>query len=90
MPLGKCAHCTEYARLTERTQQVSESDERGSTVPTVGSINYEIPEDLHRELKVIAARQGATLKAVVIAALRDYVETAEEPSSPSRVKSNAR
>lgn len=37
------------------------------------NINYEIPEHLHRDLKVRAAQEGITLKALVIQALRSEV-----------------
>lgn len=30
------------------------------------SINYEIPEDLHRALKVRAAEEGVTLKDLIL------------------------
>lgn len=37
------------------------------------NINYELPEDLHRALKVRAAEEGKTLKQVILDALRAWV-----------------
>lgn len=37
------------------------------------NINYEIPEELHRALKVKAAEEGKTLKQVIIEAFRLYL-----------------
>lgn len=34
------------------------------------NINYELPEMLHKALKIEAARQGVTLKQIVLDALR--------------------
>lgn len=34
------------------------------------TINYEIPDDLHRALKVRAAEEGVTLKQLIIELLR--------------------
>jgi hypothetical protein len=38
----------------------------GDTVPTVPRINVDLPADLHRRLKVLAAERGTSLKAVVV------------------------
>jgi len=35
----------------------------------------EIPEDLHRRIKVLAARKGTTMKQIFLTALREYLET---------------
>lgn len=37
----------------------------------MGHINYDIPEDLHRALKVRAAQEGVTLKELIIRLLRE-------------------
>ncbi|HVF75510.1 MAG TPA: hypothetical protein VM938_10715 [Acidimicrobiales bacterium] len=42
-------------------------------------INYEIPDDLHRRAKVVAAQRDTTLKQVLIDALQRYVEAEESP-----------
>jgi predicted transcriptional regulator len=49
----------------------------GDTLGGVVTMNYAIPEDLHHRLKVMAAQQGTTLKAVVIQALEEYAERQE-------------
>jgi predicted HicB family RNase H-like nuclease len=38
------------------------------------NINYEIPKDLHRALKIKAAEEGKTLKALIIELLQQGVE----------------
>ncbi len=48
----------------------------------VARIHYEIPEDLHREVKSVAALQGVTLKAFVIAALQSAVDAHHEEPHP--------
>lgn len=42
------------------------------------NVNYEIPDDLHRALKMQAASEGVTLKALVIRWLTEKLET-EDP-----------
>jgi hypothetical protein len=37
----------------------------------VGRIHYEIPDDLHRKAKVVAATRGVTLKDFIIQLLAD-------------------
>jgi plasmid stability protein len=44
----------------------------------VARVNQEIPDDLHRDLRIIAAERGITLKAVVEEALRAAVEQHEK------------
>jgi predicted HicB family RNase H-like nuclease len=41
------------------------------------SMNYEIPDELHRAVKVLAAQRGMTVKALLIEALQQIVETAD-------------
>jgi predicted transcriptional regulator len=41
------------------------------------TINIKIPEDLHRDLKIIAAKTGNSLKSVIIMALEDLVKRQE-------------
>jgi hypothetical protein len=53
------------------------------SVEGVVTLNYQIPEDLHRQLKVLAAQQGMTLKALAETALREYIER-HTPSSGRR------
>ena len=38
----------------------------GNRGPDMPHINYEIPDDLHRALKIEAAKRGITLKALII------------------------
>ncbi len=40
----------------------------------VVTLNYAIDDELHQRLKVIAALQATTLKAVVIEALAEYAD----------------
>ncbi len=50
-----------------------------SPVPGTGRrINYEIPDDLHHQLKVLAAEEHTTLKELIERALRAIV-TAKKP-----------
>lgn len=42
------------------------------------NINYEIPDDLHRALKVKAAQEGKTLKALIIELLRRIEEVGDD------------
>jgi hypothetical protein len=37
-------------------------------------LHYDIPEELHKELKRLALDQDMTLKALVLAALTEYLE----------------
>ncbi len=41
-------------------------------------VNYEISPELHQRLKVLAAQQGMTLKAVVQVALAEYADRQEK------------
>ena len=45
------------------------------------SINYDLPDDLHRAAKVAAARRGVSLKAFVIEALEAAVAASEKPAA---------
>lgn len=40
-------------------------------------MNYEIPDELHRAVKVLAAQRGMTVKALLIEALQQIVEAAD-------------
>ena len=42
------------------------------------NVNYEIPDDLHRALKVRAAEEGVTLKALIIRLLSAVLEEPRE------------
>lgn len=46
-------------------------------------MNYKIDPDLHQRLKVLAARRGVTLKAIVLEALADYADR-HDPDKPPR------
>ncbi len=46
-------------------------------VTVVARIHYEIPDDLHRRVKVAAAQQGITLKQFLLDALEAAAEKAE-------------
>lgn len=52
---------------------------------TVARIHYEIPDDLHRQAKSVAALRGMTLKDFVIAALSSAVSQPES-SKPKRAR----
>ena len=41
-------------------------------------INVEIDEELHRDLRMLAARSGVTTKAVIVMALENFVRKQEE------------
>jgi predicted HicB family RNase H-like nuclease len=41
------------------------------------NVNYEIPDDLHRALKVKAAQEGLTLKALIISLLSEALRIGE-------------
>ena len=52
---------------------------------TVAGINYEIPNELHHRAKIAAAIEGVSLKAFLITALEQAVETAEnDPRQPPK------
>lgn len=40
------------------------------------NINYEVPDELHRRLKVAAAERGMTLKALIIELLESALDAA--------------
>lgn len=42
------------------------------------NVNYEIPEELHRSIRIIAAKRGTTIKALLIEALEHLVAADEE------------
>jgi hypothetical protein len=46
---------------------------------TLTRVHYEIPDDLHRKVKSLAAVEGLTLKDFVILALTEAVKRREEP-----------
>ncbi|MDQ3756507.1 MAG: hypothetical protein M3394_01495 [Actinomycetota bacterium] len=46
--------------------------------PPVPVMHYEVPEELHRRVKIAAAREGITLKEFMLRALTAAVETVEE------------
>lgn len=50
------------------------------------NVNYEIPDDLHRELKIRAAQEGVTLKDLIIRLLTEGV-TREPLINPGRLPS---
>ena len=50
-----------------------------NTVQTVARIHYEIPDDLHREVKARAAIEGKTLKQYLIDALSVSVGHTPDP-----------
>jgi predicted HicB family RNase H-like nuclease len=49
----------------------------GPSVRTVGILNYDIPDDLHRRAKAAAAMRGESLKALVVRALEREVDRLE-------------
>jgi predicted HicB family RNase H-like nuclease len=52
-------------------------------VRLVASMNYEVPDDLHRRAKAAAAMEGLSLKAFLIRALEEAVARSEGPA-PAR------
>ena len=48
--------------------------------PAVSYLHYEIDDELHRRLKVLAASRGVTLKALVVELLERAVDQAESPA----------
>ena len=42
-------------------------------------IHYEIPDDLHRELKVRAAQEGVTLKELIVRYLTEGLDRRPDP-----------
>jgi len=48
------------------------------------TLYYDIPEELHRRLKVEAATRGTTLKALVIEALEQILDAPEGKAANSR------
>ena len=43
----------------------------------VVTMNYQIPDELHYRLKVLAAQKATTLKSVVLEALEQYADRAD-------------
>lgn len=41
------------------------------------NVNYEIPLELHRAIRILAAERGTTIKALLIEALQNLVEEDE-------------
>ncbi|HEY5986680.1 MAG TPA: hypothetical protein VIV12_09920 [Streptosporangiaceae bacterium] len=50
----------------------------------VTRVHYEIPDDLHRRLKIIAAKRDLTLRKTVIQALEQYADTVEAEEQRKR------
>lgn len=48
---------------------------------SVARIHYEIPDDLHRQVKAEAALRGMTLKDFLIAALEASVRASRDPKA---------
>lgn len=48
------------------------------------TLYYDIPEDLHRRLKVEAATRGTTLKALVIEALERVLDAPDDKDANAR------
>ena len=53
------------------------SEPRAISSEVMVSINYEIPDELHREIRILAAVRGVTIKALVIEALQLLVGQAD-------------
>lgn len=41
-------------------------------------MNYDIPEQLYRDFKILAVKQGLTVKALLIQVMQDAVDTDNE------------
>lgn len=41
------------------------------------NVNYEIPVELHRAVRILAAKRGTTIKALLIEALQNLVDEDE-------------
>jgi hypothetical protein len=69
---GACVHCGERLRcfcgqfVTESSMRAHLESCRNDEVPLMAIIHYELPDDLHRALKIRAAEEGVTLKALII------------------------
>lgn len=61
-----------------RSSQGSSSYGACSKMRRMAVVNYEISPELHQRLKVLAAQQGMTLKAVVQVALAEYADRQEK------------
>lgn len=53
-------------------------------VDTMVNVNIEIPEELHRQIKLAAVLEGVTLKAYVIETLDDGVPPVTVPLASER------
>ncbi len=88
--MGKLAKLTNLAKLflfsgAPTPQPRSENGWLNTTVPaTMVNINIELPDDLHKPLKLAALLKDETLKEYVIAAIEAAVR--ESPTPPFSIK----
>jgi predicted HicB family RNase H-like nuclease len=55
-------------------------------VSDITRVHIELPDEVHHDAKVAAARRGITLKAWVTEAIEEKVVREEEPDQPARPK----
>lgn len=59
-------------RQTEKSSEAQEQEEKAAEEPTK-RLNANVPESLHRAVRMEAARRGVEMKQVMVEALTEYL-----------------
>jgi len=59
-------------RQTEKSTEAQEQEEKAAEEPTK-RLNANVPESLHRAVRMEAARRGVEMKTVMVEALKEYL-----------------
>jgi predicted HicB family RNase H-like nuclease len=71
--MGTKGDLTDVAkRQQEKTEQAQEQAEKAAQEPTK-RLNANVPESLHRAVRMEAARRGVDMKDVMVEALTEYL-----------------
>jgi len=71
--MGKQGDLSQFAqRQREKSEAAMEEEKRAGEEPTK-RLNANVPESLHRAVKLEAARRGVDMKAIMVDALREYL-----------------
>jgi predicted HicB family RNase H-like nuclease len=71
--MGKQGDLSQFAqRQREKSEAALQEEQRAREEPTK-RLNANVPESLHRAVKLEAARRGVDMKAIMVDALREYL-----------------
>ena len=71
--MGKQGDLSQLAKRTlEKSEAAAEEEERAAEEPTK-RLNANVPESLHKAVRMEAARRGVDMKTVMVEALKEYL-----------------